>query len=216
MSPVPAIKPRGRESGHHGRRLAASRYDATWGRRGEAVPLGTGAASTTVVAIVEVAMRVTPSIAAVLLSAGACQPATTSLSDQQSSAIADTALSKVVTRLSDAVADHDVDLGLRELNSRLIWTEDEGFTTNRDSVESVIRGLVRSMRKSRLDWGRPRVEVHGPDTAFVATTFRWVVIDTLGVTNFVDGACSVVVARTAKGWQIIRGGKSRIPPSHSE
>ena len=160
-------------------------------------------------------MRVTPSIAAVLLLAGACQPATTSLSDEQSSAIADTAVSKVVARLSDAVADRDVDLGLSELNSRLIWAEDDWFTADRDSVTAVIEGLFGSMRESKLEWGTLRTEVHGLDTAVVATTFRWLVIDTLGVTNFVDGACNVAVARTEDGWQIVPMYASRIPRSRS-
>jgi len=146
----------------------------------------------------------------------ACKPALTSLSDEQSAAIADTAVSKVVARLSDAVADRDVDLGLRGLNSRLIWAGDGKFTSNRDSVEDAISGFLESMRESRLDWGTPRVEVHGLDTAFVATTFRWLLIDTLGATNSIDGACTAIVARTKKGWKIIPGGKSPTPLSNSQ
>ncbi|NIM49961.1 MAG: DUF3225 domain-containing protein [Gemmatimonadales bacterium] len=149
-----------------------------------------------------------------LLVAAACQPATTELTEEQRAAIADTVRQLADTFFEDFRA-LDFDRAMAPWASELVWAENGVLGANRDSLDTVWRGMFASIQEvTSGDWGEVHVKVLGPDAAVFSATFDWAGVDTSGAQIGTAGVWTTVWLRTDEGWKIVHGHES-FPPGES-
>ena len=147
----------------------------------------------------------------------ACQPGssgTTTVGQRQQ--IADT-LTAMIRAAYDLKVDDPVArfMSLYPDSGRVVSASGGRITTTHDSLEAGIKSFVqyvgRNMQDPKWMWGKPQVDVLGPDAAVVTMTYRVPHRTPAGAPHVIAGAWTAVFAKRADRWVIIQEHLSEIP-----
>jgi ketosteroid isomerase-like protein len=158
-----------------------------------------------------------PAFVAVLALVAACQPASSTRVDAtQRQQIADT-LTAMIRAAYDLKGEDPVRrfMSLYPDSGRVVSASGGRISTTHDSLEAGIKAFVqyvgRNMQEPKWIWGKPEVDVLGPDAAVVTMTYRVPHRTPAGAPHVIAGAWTAVFAKRAERWVVVQEHLSEIP-----